>query len=344
MMAVDSRVKPHFYSQHAGVLRAELAAALPADLLRALHRKTPWRHGVVALRQFLILGVTTWALIRAEHPGIWIPLAIVQGFTVFNFTVLLHEVVHHAVCSVRRQRFERLLGFLYAVPSGISATQFTRWHLDHHAELGSPDADPKRHHLSPKVNRRWYKFLYCTPALFPIYFRAARRESVNYPEAVRRTIAIERNVSVIVHLTALGLLVGLGGLGPAWRAYLAPVCLVFPVAFTLNRLGQHYSIDPTDPAGWSTLVRGHWFWNFAFLNSNHHLEHHYFPGVPFYRLPGLQQALRPYYARKGLRWQSYGSLLWGWFVENNPPHTDWRRAGSGANMRSDPFFVNTPGK
>ena len=32
-------------------------------------------------------------------------------------------------------------------------------------------------------------------------------------------------------------------------------------------------------------MRGHWFWDFAFLNSNYHLEHHYFPGVPFYRLP-----------------------------------------------------------
>ncbi len=66
---------------------------------------------------------------------------------------------------------------------------------------------------------------------------------------------------------------------------------MFPIAFTLNRLGQHYDIDPTDPTKWSTLVRGHWFWDFAFLNSNYHLEHHYFAGVPFYRLPALQRAL-----------------------------------------------------
>ncbi len=342
MMSADSGLKSHYYSQHAGALRAELGATLPTDLLRALHRKTPWRHGAVALRQFLMLGVTTWALVRVEHPAVWVPLAIVQGFTVFNFTVLLHEVVHHAVFPVRRPRLERLLGFLYAVPSGISATQFTRWHLDHHAELGSPEADPKRHHLSPKVNARWYKFLYCTPVLFPIYFSAARRESATYPESVQRTITIERWLSVIVHLLALGLLAGIWGIGPAVRAYIVPVVFVFPVAFTLNRLGQHYSIDPTDPAGWSTLMRGHWFWDFVFLNSNYHLEHHYFPGVPFYRLPGLQRVLTPFYARKGLRWQSYGSLLWGWFVENKPPHTDWRRTG--AEMGSDLFSRKTSGK
>ena len=157
------------------------------DLARADARAAPEdsRCGIslVAARQFAILALATWALIRFENPLIWIPLAFVQGFTVFNFTVLLHEVVHHTIFERRRPRAERLLGFLYAVPSGISASQFTRWHLDHHAELGSDEDDPKRHHLSPKVNARWYKLLYCTPALFPIYFRAARRESATYPGA-----------------------------------------------------------------------------------------------------------------------------------------------------------------
>ena len=36
--------------------------------------------------------------------------------------------------------------------------------------------------------------------------------------------------------------------GSLTRVYAVPVFLVFPVAFVLNRLGQHYDIDPTDPA------------------------------------------------------------------------------------------------
>jgi fatty acid desaturase len=320
-------LKQRYYDAHAAAFRAELGQALPRDLVRDLHRKAPWRHVVVAARQFLILGIGTWGLIRFDHPLVWIPLAVVQGLTVFNFTVLLHEVVHHAVFGARRDRPERWLGYLYAIPSGISASQFTRWHLDHHAELGSSESDPKRHHLSPKVNARWYKLLYCTPALFPIYFRAARRETATYSEALRHTISRERFVSMAAHLAVLASLWWLAGGAAALRAYVVPVFFVFPVAFTLNRLGQHYSIDPVDPAGWSTLMRGHWFWDAAFLNSNYHLEHHYFPGVPFYRLPALQRALTPYYAKKGLRWQTYGSLLWGWFGQNKAPHTNWKGAG-----------------
>jgi fatty acid desaturase len=316
-------VKEHYYSQHAVALRAELGREIPRDLMRQLHRKTPWRHLLVAARQFLILGLTTWALVRFTNPLIWVPLLFVQGFTVFNFTVLLHEVVHHTIFTRRRPVAERILGLLYAVPSGISASQFTRWHLDHHAELGSDEDDPKRHHLSPKRNARWFKLLYCTPALFPIYFRAARRESATYPEDLQRRIAGERRLALGFHLSAIALLWYFFGLGAALRAHVIPVFFVFPIAFTLNRLGQHYDIDPSDPAKWGTLMKGNWFWDFAYLNSNYHLEHHYFPGVPFYRLPKLQRALVPFYARKRMRWQRYGKLVWGWLVENHAPHTDW---------------------
>jgi fatty acid desaturase len=321
---VTVREKQGYYSRHAAALRAELGRALSRDDLRALHRKDAWRHLLLGARQFALLGVCVWGLVRVTAPLAWVPLAIIAGFTVFNFTVLLHEVVHHAVFNRRRPRAERALAWAYAVPSGISATQFTRWHLDHHAELGSGEDDPKRHHLSPKRNARWYKLLYCTPALFPMYFRAARRESATYPAAVQERIRRERLVAVAVHLGALGALWWAFGGGAAVRAYVVPVFFVFPVAFTLNRLGQHYDIDPGDPAKWGTLMRGHWFWNRAFLNSNHHLEHHYFPGVPLYHLPALQTALEPFYARHGMRWQTYRGLLYGWFVENQAPHTNWQ--------------------
>jgi fatty acid desaturase len=316
-------VKSHYYSQHAVALRAELGAAISRQQMREFHDKVAWRHLIVAVRQFAILGATTWALIVFEHPLVWVPLAILQGFTIFNFTVLLHEVVHHTIFDRRRPRVERFLGLLYATPSGISASQFTRWHLDHHAELGSAEDDPKRAHLSPKVNKRWYKLLYCTPALFPIYFRAARRESATYPAALQRTIAWERKLSLAAHLSAIALLWYFFGFYTALRTSIIPVFFVFPVAFTLNRVGQHYDIDPTDPAKWGTLMKGSWFWDFMYLNSNYHLEHHYFPGVPFYRLPALQRALVPFYTRKQMRWQTYGRLVHGWLIENRAPHTDW---------------------
>jgi fatty acid desaturase len=245
--------------------------------------------------------------------------------------VLLHEVVHRAVITESSERTYRFLGLLYAMPSGISASQFTKWHLDHHAELGSDTGDPKRHYLSPKRNARWFKLLYFTPALFPIYFRAAAKETASYPDDLRRRIARERLATIVFQLAILFSIAFIAGWFIAWKLYIIPIFFVFPIAFALNRLGQHYDINPDDPAQWSTLIRGTWFWNAVYLFSNYHLEHHYFPSVPFYNLPRLQRLLLPFYEKRGMTARGYGSLLWNYIVMNRKPHTWWSVANTNAD-------------
>ena len=318
-----SPLKSHYYVAHTAALRARLALAVPRDELKRLHHRKPWRHFFVTLRQLALLGLSSWVLATRGEPLIWIPFAFVQGFTIFNFTVLLHEVVHDTVVNRMSPRLTRALGLCYAFPSGISHLQFTRWHLDHHDNLGSNTEDPKRFHLSPKRNARWYKLLYFTPALFPIYFRAARKEAATYAPELRARINRERNLTILGHLTIMTALGFALGPGPMLRIYVVPYFLIFPIAFALNRLGQHYYIDPANPAQWSTLVRSSLFWNFAFLWSNFHLEHHYFPRVPFYNLPRLHRLLRPFYRQEGMKPTGYARLLYGWLVRNGAPHTNW---------------------
>jgi fatty acid desaturase len=312
-----------FYETHAGALKRELALSLPRETLRDLHRRRPWLHGLVAAWALAMLGGCTIVLWRCTSPWVWVPAALLQGLVLFNLTVLLHEVVHRTVTRGDHPVLYRLLGLLYSLPTGISATQFTRWHLDHHAGLGSGEEDPKRRHLSPKRNARWLKLLYFTPALFVIYFRAARREAAHYPRRVRRRIAAERWAATLLHGTILGLIAWRGGWAAAARVYLVPVLLVFPVAFALNRLGQHYAIRPGDVSGWSTRMRASRLWDGIFLWSAHHLEHHYFPGVPFYNLGALGTALRPFLDDRKLPERTFAGLLWAWLVLNRPPHAEW---------------------
>lgn len=319
-------MKAGHYHRSIGDLKRRLAAAVPLETLRALHRKSPLRHFAVVLRQALLFAGAFAAGWAFESLWVRVPAAIVLGFCVFDGTVLLHEVVHRAVFRKDRPLAYRVLGLLYALPSGISPSQFTRWHLDHHAELGSGEDDPKRAHLSPKRNTRWLKLLYATPALFPIYFRAARKESATYPAPLRRAIALERLAATGLHLAvaaAIGLLGGWERLVWLWAV---PVFLVFPPAFTLNRLGQHYDVAPGEPAKWGTRMARSRFWDAVYLWSRYHLEHHYFPAVPFYRLRALNAALTPFFEREGVRERRYRELLVDWFVRNRAPHTDWSAA------------------
>jgi len=325
-------VKGGSYWRSIGDLKRRLNAAVPHDVLKELHRKVPARHFAVAARQMVLFAgafALGWSF---ETLWVRVPCALVLGFVVFDGTVLLHEVVHKAVFDGDRPLAYRLLGLLYALPSGISPTQFTRWHLDHHNELGSKTDDPKRAHLSPKRNARWLKLLYATPALFPIYFRAARKETATYPADLQRTIRLERFAAIGLHLAVAALIWFFGGFLRFVWLYAVPVFFVFPPAFTLNRLGQHYDIVPGKPARWSTRMARSRFWEVVYLWSNYHLEHHYFPAVPFYRLSRLNAALTPFFEAEGIPERTYRGLLWDWFVRNKIPHSDWR----GAGVPSDP--------
>jgi fatty acid desaturase len=319
-----------YYADHAQQLKRDLAREIPVEALRELHQKRPLLHAFVAFANFAALAFSAVAIVSLDRWYLWLPFAFVTGFAVFNGTVLLHEVVHRAILEKASERGYRLLGLLYAIPSGISSSQFTRWHLDHHAGLGSDEEDPKRHYLSPKINARWMKILYFTPALFAIYFRAAAKETAAYEPELRARIKRERLATIVFHLSVLAAIAFLGGWGVAWKLYIVPVFFIFPIAFALNRLGQHYNIDPSDPAKWSTLVKGSWFWTPVFLYSNYHLEHHYFPGVPFYNLPKLQKLLTPFYEKRGIGAHSYGDLLWRYLVMNRKPHTLWEDEAVGA--------------
>ncbi|MBI3820603.1 MAG: fatty acid desaturase [Planctomycetes bacterium] len=319
------RGKQRFYVGQSRELRFSLHDDVSPEALTTLHDKRAWKHFAVTAWQLFLTIASTVVLIKFDNPWIWIPVAFVQGFTVFNYTVMLHEVVHNAVFVHQRPGWMRFLALLYSIPSGISASQFTRWHLDHHNELGSPTDDPKRYHLSPKRVARWYKLLYFTPALFPIYFRAAKRETSTYPAELQNKIAWERRAAMAFHLSiAIGLLIFDWRM--AMRVHIVPVFFIFPIAFAMNRLGQHYFINPLDPAQWSTLVKANFLWRIAFLNSSYHLEHHYYPGVPLYNLYQTHRLLGTFYRKRGMSAVNYSQLLWGWLVKNGVPHTNWRAA------------------
>ncbi|MBD3267787.1 hypothetical protein GF373_14045, partial [bacterium] len=235
--------KTRYYYRHLGDFRTELRQTIAPDMLRSLHRPNAWKHFALVLRQVTLAALAILLISLYDTILIWLPCSFMLGFIIFDFTVLLHEAIHK--CIFRnpspRRRWNPLLGTIYATLSGLSKTQFTRWHLDHHAELGTWDDDPKRAHLTPKINKRWYKFLYMTPALFPFYFRAAAKEVTGYPKSLQKQIRKERMLTIGFHLTLMLTLIYGFGFILFIKLYAIPYFFVFPIAFTINRVGQHYN-------------------------------------------------------------------------------------------------------
>src|SRR5690242_15954539 len=111
--------KSQHYIKTASTLKQELAREIDKDVIRELHKKRAWLHFAVLFRQIAFMALGSYISYTRSEWYFWIPSAVVVGFTAFNFTVMLHEVVHKAIFDKPNAKWERILGLLYAFPSGI---------------------------------------------------------------------------------------------------------------------------------------------------------------------------------------------------------------------------------
>src|SRR5438105_10383944 len=101
---------PSYYDEHARQLKRDLASEIPTDALRELHQKRPLLHATIAFANVAALVLAGFAIVHFDRWYLWLPFAFVAGFAVFDFTVLLHEVVHRAVLAKASDSAYRFLG------------------------------------------------------------------------------------------------------------------------------------------------------------------------------------------------------------------------------------------
>lgn len=312
------------WEEISGNLLKEIKEEIGEERLKNLKRKKPIIHFFYAIRQTFFLLFSTYFLLKSENFVFISIFSFISGFSIFSFLTLLHEVVHNLVFKKERFFLSKFLGYFYSLWCSISPTQFTRWHIDHHLQLGSKENDPKRHHLAPKKNSRIVKLLYFTPALFYIYFNASRKENKKYPKRVLRTIVFERLIFITIHLIFQIVLFLNGGYFLWLKVYFLPLFIFFPIAFGINRMGQHYARSSDDPLGLTTFIpKKSFVWDFLFLHSNYHLEHHLFPSIPFYNLRKLQDCLLSYYKKRGLKPYSFFEIFYKFIILNKRIYEVW---------------------
>src|SRR5207237_4902785 len=76
--------KSRHYWKEIASFKDQLSQAIPLDELRSLHERDARRHLLYAARQFGIVAACGIALWHLTNPLLWVPLAVLQGFTFFN--------------------------------------------------------------------------------------------------------------------------------------------------------------------------------------------------------------------------------------------------------------------
>ena len=269
--------------------------AVEPNLLRELHR---FRHrGWIRLAAFVALYVASAAaayeiVIRVPGGG-WkylgcLPLYLLAAASLHGISLFTHEAVHGTLCPNRV--LNDALGALCAWPVLQNCAAYKVLHLRHHQHLGL-EGDPD--HYANYTHWSWLLFLMNWGRLiagYPAYITSIPILAFRHGRA-RERFWILFEVACVVILATVVILspVPRGLLIHAW---LIPM-LIINTLVNVRGMSQHTLLEHhSDPILGTRSILTNRLTAFFMCNENYHLEHHLYPGVPWYNLPRLHRALR----------------------------------------------------
>jgi fatty acid desaturase len=271
-------------------------ATIDSDELKRLSVLQPWNTVAVLVLDWAVIAA---AIALSSHfGGFWLYLLAVTVIAgrMHGLGVLMHEAAHFRFLKDRKMA--DLVGDLFtAWPIMATVDGYRQNHLAHHQHTNT-DKDPD-----------WAVKLGKVPFTFPQRVWVVTLNLLGYVVAVnslRDLAQILPRVSAakqtgryklarLGYYLAVAVLITLLG---AWKGFLlywvVPYLTLFFLFLYVRSVAEHFgSMDYDEELG-STRTVMPYFWErffFAPHNINYHLEHHLFPGVPFYHLPELRAAL-----------------------------------------------------
>jgi fatty acid desaturase len=275
---------------------------LPPALFAELHVLS-YRHWIrLAVFACLYLAAAAGACLLAGALAdmraaliLGLPLYVVAGASLHGISLFTHEGVHGTLS--RRPAINRAVSVLCALPVLQNFAAYRVLHLRHHNHLGQPD-DPD--HYPNYTSWTWLQFtMYWGRLLagYPAYITAIPVLGFRHgSRADRAWIALE------VGLLFAGAAAVLASPLPWWvlvHAWLIPMIIINTLV-NIRGMSQHTLLEHhDDPILGTRSILTNPVTRFFMCNENYHLEHHLYPGVPWYHLRRLHQALRDELVARG---------------------------------------------
>ncbi len=247
------------------------------------------------------LGGTWWAMV------VCLPLYVLAGASLHGISLFTHEGTHGVLSQ--RVALNRWIAIVCAIPVLQTFTAYQVLHLRHHKHLGAtgdPDHYPNYTTWSPLIwAMHWGRLALGYPAYItaiPIlgFWHGTWRE--------RWWILVEMALLFTLVFAVLASPIPGYFLLHGW---LIPM-LVINSMVNIRGMSQHTLLEhETDVVrGSRSLLTGPLV-RFFMCNENFHLEHHLYPGVPWYNLPQLHQTLRDELHARGAPYvASYSAFVW----------------------------------
>lgn len=273
------------------------SASISSKELKRLSALRPWRTVLALVLDWLVIAA---AIAASEYSGsAWVYLfavALIAG-RMHAFGVLMHEAAHFRFLRDRRAS-EWIMDVFAAWPVLATVDGYRQNHLAHHQ------------HTNTEKDPDWIAKIGTAAYTFPQKVWHAALQLFGYLVAINsfRDMAqilprISKNdrSTLQYKLLRLGFYAGWAALFTVlgiWRGallyWIVPFFTLFFMFVYIRGVAEHFgSMDYDEELGSTRTVRPYFWerWFFAPHNINYHLEHHLVPGVPFYNLPELHEAL-----------------------------------------------------
>ena len=293
---------------------------LDPGLVHALHRVGPVHYTRLAIFLFLYVGAA-WAACGLAQSGAvvggWVyvvnlPFYLLAAASLHGISLFTHEGVHGTLSL--RSWWNRALSIACAQPVLQNYSAYKVLHLKHHHHLGQ-EGDPD--HYANYTSWTWLEFLMHWGRLiigYPAYLVAI--PILGYRQgnpSARRWILFE------VGLVMVGLAAAIWFVPWPWllHAWLIPM-LVINTFVNIRGMSQHTFLEhQSDPILGTRSILTNRVTAFFMCNENYHLEHHLYPGIPWYNLPRLHRELRTELVARGAPFiGSYFAFVREFFVKS----------------------------
>ncbi len=280
------------------------AQALPFQLksekIKPLFKTKPLIHLSAIIMNWIIIFsmIVLWSF----YPSVLLYLLgiIVIGARMHALAILMHDAAHYRFLKNRKWN-DRWTNFLTLYPIFTSIDKYRANHLSHHQHLNTHD-DPdwvakltKRSFTFPKT-----KVEFITTVLSYFFLIQGIMDAVWFAKRFAlkpmktKSVKFEKYLPIIFHV-CLAITLTIFNL---WLYYLifwiVPYLTTFFMFQYIRSVAEHFGDLEYDDLLTSTrTVKTNWIERFIIAphNVGYHLEHHLYPGIPYYNLPKLHKLL-----------------------------------------------------
>jgi len=263
------------------------------DLIRKLHaldvRYTAMLPCFIAL--YLAFG---YVVLLVQSLAIQIACYFIIGWIIVGFSTLMHEAVHGLLFE--SPHLNRWLGFVCGVPLIVSQSAYRSHHLLHHkyehSEADPDDIETITRRKSIPLTLFYYCYVFIGAYIYLVHI--AVRAFQRAEQEKKYAIALEYGIIGAL----LGFALWLLPMDSFLKTWFFP-WLVAAQITSFRGLPEHALTTGGNAFTATRTILSNRFVRFMSCNANYHLDHHLFPGIPWYHLPKVHALLKTEYEQAG---------------------------------------------